>query len=142
MLMCWQLRQERYHLEQIEKAVMAIKTSDIIELESLLTRGLSPHADLSSRHKSLLHLSACMESSEPLKCLLRNGANPNATDRYGNTPLHVVCELDSTEKARVLLDAGANPNVNNAFGSSPLHICARLHGSKMTNILLSAGCQC
>lgn len=48
--------------------------------------------------------------------LLREGANPNAQDRYGRTPLHLAPDGKVAQK---LLDAGADVRLKNAWGETP-----------------------
>ena len=57
--------------------------------------------------------------------LLEAGADPNAPDPDGNTPLHlaVVSERNHSLPAiRGLLEAGADPNVFDPDGNTPLHL--------------------
>jgi len=48
--------------------------------------------------------------------LIRHGANPNARDKQGNTPLF---EANKANVARALITAGATPNAD-AWGRTPL----------------------
>ena len=59
-------------------------------------------------HDSLEWVQACLEA----------GADPNARDEDGYTPLHF---LDSGEAAALLLAAGADPNARDNDGETPLH---------------------
>lgn len=55
---------------------------------------------------------------ENLVLLLKNGANPNAVDIEGCSPLFFV--LNNIQAMRVLLQYGAGANVNNNYGCTPL----------------------
>lgn len=74
---------------------------------------------------------AAITSSARLRLLLTFGADPNARDEKGNTPLHAVASLGSysfsltgearnpTEDCRVLIEAGADPDARNDDGATP-----------------------
>ena len=66
--------------------------------------------------------------------LLDAGANPNATDKEGTTPLMHHCH--SPEAIQLLLDAGANPNAKSKRGITALMLSK---SSIVTSLLLNAG---
>ena len=51
--------------------------------------------------------------------LLRHGADPNARDVWGNTPLH---STPNPHIASLLLQYGADPDLRNKEGLSPLDV--------------------
>lgn len=51
-----------------------------------------------------------------LEALLRFGANPNATDAVGNTPLHLAAKMNDPAACLLLLKAGSNPSAINDQG--------------------------
>lgn len=65
--------------------------------------------------------------------LLKAGANPNAQDKKGNTPLFV---LDQAEQITMLLRYGANPNIKNKMGQTPYEYHLRQSGPRHTEILI------
>ncbi len=67
-----------------------------------------------------------------LEGLLKAGANPNAQDKKGNTPLFV---LDQAEQIAVLLRYGANTNIKNKMGQTPYEYHLRQSGPRRTEIL-------
>lgn len=52
--------------------------------------------------------------------LLKHGANVNAVDRNGMTPLHLAASRGLPEQAKLLLDAGANIDARDMRGFTPL----------------------
>ena len=61
---------------------------------------------------------------EWVQACLEAGADPNARDEDGNTPLHRLRGGSGSEEGRsasLLLAAGANPNARNNLGKTPLH---------------------
>ncbi|BDG75645.1 MULTISPECIES: ankyrin repeat domain-containing protein [Wolbachia] len=87
---------------------------------------------------TLLHLVVgdfCLleEKKKLIQYLLDEGANVNARDSCGNTPLHNSHEKEVTQ---ILLDAGANVNARNLCNNTPLH--ESLY-KEVTQILLDAG---
>ncbi|BCM91328.1 hypothetical protein IAD21_03198 [Abditibacteriota bacterium] len=67
---------------------------------------------------------------DPIRALLERGAEVNAQNAYGDTPLHIAARGDgsgtpNSEVLKALLDAGANANLPNARGDLPLHIALR-----------------
>jgi ankyrin repeat protein len=53
--------------------------------------------------------------------LIDSGANPNAQDPDGNTPLLIALANDHYDLAAALLEAGADPNVTDRTGVTALH---------------------
>ncbi len=88
-----------------------------------------------------------------VKALLAAGANPNAADRQGCTPLHRAIRsygtakgrsdmLRDAELVRILLAAGANPNARDVNGSTPLHRTAeRRNASALVEALVAGGAE-
>ena len=95
------------------------KATDLIK-ELVQKRGVSPNATLSAPDQfakvTALHFA---HGPSIVKLLLELGANPNARDAQGLTPLHMERGV-SPSKIKALLAAGANPNARDAEGRTPL----------------------
>lgn len=70
---------------------------------------------------SALHFVAQNKLVQLAEKLLKNGADPNVTDIYGNTPLWTAILNSKEEKGvvKLLLKHGANPDIVNKHGKSP-----------------------
>jgi uncharacterized protein len=71
--------------------------------------------------------------------LLRQGADVNAADPDGTTPLHWAAEAGDTEMAQMLLRAGANAKARNRYGVTPLSLAASNGNGALVALLLKAG---
>ena len=56
-----------------------------------------------------------------VRSMLALGANPNARDVLGNTPLHVAAFNLGAEVCAILLEGGADVNAGGPDGNTPLH---------------------
>ena len=56
--------------------------------------------------------------------MLENGANVNAKDNNGDTPLHIAASHNASETVVVLLKNAADTSVANDNSHTPLHIAA------------------
>jgi uncharacterized protein len=71
--------------------------------------------------------------------LLKKGANVNAPDLDGTTPLMVAVHERDAAMIQALLQAGADVNVTNRYGATALHTAARNGDAKSATLLLNAG---
>lgn len=75
--------------------------------------------------------------SKSIHNLTHRGADVNAANENGYTPLHIAAKENHTNCLQALVNAGANVNARTKNGETPLHIAAK-HGNKeCLNSLLS-----
>lgn len=67
--------------------------------------------------------------TEIIQILIAAGADPNALDKSGVTPLHRAVRKRSIEAVRALLAVGAEPRKPNRSGSTPLHLAVQNTGA-------------
>ena len=71
--------------------------------------------------------------------LLEKGADPNAQDYDGRTPLHVATSKGDVLIVELLLKHGADPNTQTKFGYTPLHLAAEEGHVDVVELLLEHG---
>src|SRR5258707_11227917 len=67
------------------------------------------------------------------------GADVNAAQGDGTTPLHWAVYKIDADLARALLERGAKPDVLNSYGSSPLTEAVKVANARLVGMLLDAG---
>lgn len=68
--------------------------------------------------------------------LISDGADPNSTDRFGQTVLHEISRAWSVDVMRFFLDRGSNMLIPDQFGVTALHVASALDYSDMVHFLL------
>jgi ankyrin repeat protein len=63
-----------------------------------------------------------------IQCLIRSGANPNATDIGGVAPIHRAVRTRGAGAVQALLLGGAKVDLKNKSGSTPLHLAVQNTG--------------
>ncbi|VDP10505.1 unnamed protein product [Soboliphyme baturini] len=84
-----------------------------------------------------LHMAAAWGLRDVVIELLAHGADVNAQDKMGRTPLHIAVENQHLEICRLLLDA---PNVNlyirTSRGLTPMHFALKHRNNKIAEIIV------
>jgi uncharacterized protein len=92
--------------------------------EILVNAGADLHAATRWEHETSLHICAAMRDAPLAVALLRLGANVNAIDAHGDTPLHIACNTPprctpSEEVIDLLVRKGASLLIRNREGKTP-----------------------
>ena len=85
-----------------------------------------------------LHLAARDGQVEIAQALITAGADVNAQNNSGYTPLHRATN-GNTEIAQALITAGADVNAKDEFGYTPLHWTAIYGYTETVRALITAG---
>jgi len=105
---------------------------------ALLRAGADPNAAHNRRRSRPLHYTADgspgsptynpRHQAETIRHLLKAGADRNAPDKNGATPLHRAVRTRSAAAVEVLLSAGANHQARNLPGATPFHLAVQNTG--------------
>ncbi|HVX01327.1 MAG TPA: ankyrin repeat domain-containing protein [Candidatus Babeliaceae bacterium] len=107
--------------------------------------------DLLASDRTVLHQAVYNGNLNTISMLLRAGADPNITDRYGHTPLTLIVEwmcwaakyyssanlVHVTYIIKCLIDEGANPYIMNSHGNSPIHIAVREQQTQLVKLMIA-----
>jgi hypothetical protein len=104
----------------------------------LLAAGADPNSAKNHRHSGPLHYAAdgCLTSPawdvnrqvKTIECLLDAGADINAPDKNGATPLHRAVRTRCAAAVKCLLERGSDPLLKNKPGSTPFHLAVQNTG--------------
>jgi hypothetical protein len=113
----------------------ATLNDDVSWMQRLLAEGVDPNWPVSENsmphnisgfyeavQASCLHIAVSEQNSEAVRLLLNWGADVNATDKTGQTPLHYACKADAPREADMLMAAGAQENVLDMDGKTPVQL--------------------
>ena len=90
--------------------------------------------------ETVLHFLAIEDFVDAVRFLVVHGADVNAVNEFGDSPLVDVADLGRNEIAKMLLTAGANPNgPSTPWRDCPIHNAARKGNVHLETLLLNAG---
>lgn len=107
----------------------------------LLENGASVHDPVTALQVPILGLAAVRGDAAIVRMLIAKGADVNARDKTGSTPLFwaVRSDYDSAEVAEVLIKAGADVNARDMSGESVMDLAQRRGMVRSAKVLRSAG---
>ena len=116
----------------------------VSNFQLLLDAGADVNA-VDGKGNTVLHTFLCDKKNpkdvEAIPFLLKHGANINARNVYGHTPLfrHILRGRNGEQTVRQLLEEGADPNIRNIYGISPLMYAKRNYNTELANLLEQYG---
>lgn len=121
----------------------AAEKLDCKRLSELLARGAKPNIVIDHTTKSTPLHAACATSGEraaaAIRALCNYGADLEARDDGGNTPLHAAARAGNPQSVAALLKEGADAAiVNNAY-DTPLHIAVWHRNFECCRLLIDYG---
>ena len=113
-------------------------------IESLISNGADPNSSNSRRRSTPLHYACDGVVHDPVwnaqlqvgsvKALIESGAELDAQDSNGATPLHRAVRARCAGVVEFLLEKGANPEVRNKSGSTAFHLAVQNTGRGGTGL--------
>ena len=107
---------------------------------SLFDDGKGNHPDYTAGRTPLHAVADNRNSAELVNALVALGADVNARDEFGFTPLHGASTFGNFNAAKALIAAGADIHARTTkFGWTPLYLAAQNDTAKNVQALLDAG---
>jgi hypothetical protein len=138
-----------HFLFKSESAVMkTVVANDVVEIKRMIEMSEDldepgPCHQTRSLYTTPLVAAAWLGRTEIIKELLNSGANVNARDTYGTTPLLATLTRGDIPSALALLNKGADPNLATCLGhgscTTALRCARRLENPELIHRIESAG---
>jgi ankyrin repeat protein len=130
-------------LEGEDKKREDLPAPDIIKLDKDTIVSILKNNNLLGEEKKDEALLWTLQNNQPEIAkwlIIKGGANVNAKDKDGTTPLYWAAYYGHTAVAEMLLKSGPNLNVKiNLFGYTPLHLAASNGHTAVVELLLKFG---
>ncbi len=133
------IEKENIRAVALRKALTAIEEGDVKALKTIVTRDPDILMERNFFRESLLHQASYAGNSAAVSWLLSRGADPNAVDKYGLTPLHYAVNADQDDVVKLLCEKGAEVNKEDYSGDTPLKLAMERKNSAAIRILQHYG---
>jgi ankyrin repeat protein len=110
-----------------ETFFQAIRAGDASTLRTLSAGSVNVKDKLDT---TPLHYAAIYGNTESVRILLEHGADPNARNKSGVTPL--IFAAYDFEKTKLLVEKGADVNARSAKGMTPILVATSVYGNTAT----------
>jgi len=113
--------------------------NDTNAIAQLVTDGININSTEKSRDCSALHRAAYFNRLEAVRFLIEHGANVNARNNIGMTPLHYAALCGHRYMVKALLEKKAEVNALDCQGLTPLHLAVQYGHAEVAEMLLDYG---
>jgi uncharacterized protein len=117
----------------------AAKANDVGKVRQLLGDGASPNQTDEDGATTGMHVSAASGNLQIMAILYKAGADINARDAVGDSPLDLAAEHDQLQAAKLLLEMKARVNDQDKNGMTALMFAAKIGDIEMVRAMLEAG---
>jgi len=136
------LQSESLPEADISSLIASIKDGSIVKVKSIVERNPRLVNETDQNNGAALHCAVASGKVEIAGYLVEKGADVNAKDYKGNTPLLLTCREGNLEMAELLVEKGADISGRDyEFGSTALHWASYKGHIEVAEMLLSKGAE-
>ena len=117
----------------------AVDREELNTIEKILKEDKSFINVKTSQEETLLHIAMRKENLNMASLLLRYGAEVDALNKFGSTPLYNAIYQGDITGIEFLIGAGANIEFRNYKGNTPLHWAVDCQKPRVCSFLISKG---
>ena len=117
----------------------AAKANDVGKVRQLLSDGASPNQTDEDNTTTGMHIAAASGNLQIMAILFKAGANINAQNNVGDTPLDLAAQHDQFEAVKLLFEIKARVNDQDKNGMTALMFAAKTGDVEMIRYMLGAG---